>query len=241
MTNQNIYIVEDMGVTRATIISVLRRAGYHVAGSSASAEKAWDEISQKEIQLVILDINLKGTKDGLWLAKKIRASLHCAIIFLTAYGSRNILDKIHDTEPDGYIMKPFNNPTLLSSIRVSLRNFQNQNQTIAEEQAVFVKTREGMVKIYSTEVIYLKSKKNYVYLYTDNKAYEVRGKLTTLLKILDFENIYRTHRRYAVNANKIVSFDKNSLRIASTIELPISQSFQTEELIDFIESNSTSS
>lgn len=233
MGNQNFYIVEDMGVTRAALISVLQRAGYQYVGSASSAEKAWLEIPEKEVTVVIIDVNLKGVKDGIWLAEKIRESKDCAIVFLTAYGSDAILEKIHNTDPDGYIMKPFNNPTLLSSIKMACRNFHRRNQKKTPQliEPIIIKSRNGIVKINKADLVYLKSEGNYVHLNTASLTHEVRGKLDEILLLLDYDKLFRIHRRYAVNIDKIKAIDKNSILVSINQELPVSKSFNYEEMI----------
>lgn len=235
MDSYRIYIVEDMGVTRAAITNVLNRAGFQVVGSAISAEKAWEEITENSVDLVLLDITLKGPKDGLWLARKIRQTQNCAIVFLTAYGNDAVLKKVHSTNPDGYIMKPFNNPTLLSTVKVALSKFDKQypaKRPIKKKTAT-LKTRKGIVKIRSSELIYLQSDSNYVQIYTTSKTHEVRGKLTELLLKSNFANLFRIHRRYAVNADKITSLEKNFVLIAGK-GLHASRSFQFEELREFM-------
>lgn len=233
MENQNFYIVEDMGVTRAALVSVLQRAGYQYVGSASAAENAWLEIPQKNVTVVIIDVNLKGAKDGIWLAKKIRESLNCAIVFLTAYGSDAMLEKIHSTDPDGYIMKPFNNPTLISSVKMACRNLQKRNKEKNPVKVIptIIKSRSGLVKINKADLVYLKSEGNYVHLKTASITHEVRGKLDEVLKMLDYENLYRIHRRYAVNVEKIKAIDRNSILVSINKELPVSKSFNYEELI----------
>jgi DNA-binding LytR/AlgR family response regulator len=235
MENSSIYIVEDMGITRAAIISVLRKQGYLIAGSAISAEKALLEIKSNHVDLVILDLNLRGSKNGLWLAEKLRVECNCAIVFLTAQGSQEVLDKIYLTEPDGYLMKPFNNPTLLSTVKVALRNFHKQYPQInrVKEKSVFLKSRSGMIKVTNKNLVYLKSDNNYVQVHIASKVYEVREKLTELIKILDFENLYRIHRRYAVNAEKVELIEHTSLKIENGT-LPCSKTFQVEELREVI-------
>lgn len=231
MENKRIYVVEDMGITRAMITNVLKRSGFLVTGSTASAEKAWSEIQKKGVDLVLLDINLKGEKNGLWLAKKIRATLNCAIVYLTAYGSKTILEKIHDTEPDGYIMKPFNNPTLLSTIKVACRKFEEQKAKEKPEkiETIIVKTHGKTVKLQKSELVYLQSESNYVNIHTLSQVYKVRGKLSELMNNLDCPYLYRIHRRYAVNAKMVTVFGKNTLVVANE-NLPISGSFDSEGL-----------
>ncbi|MEZ4802170.1 MAG: response regulator transcription factor [Gelidibacter sp.] len=234
MENAKIYIVEDMGVTRAALISVLTRAGYVYAGSAASAEKAWLELPQKEVDVVIIDVNLKGAKDGIWLATKLKESMDCAIIFLTAYGSPAMLDNIHHTEPDGYIMKPFNNPTLLSAIRMACRNRERLKTDTLKEQAsiAHIKTRKGIVTIDTKQIIYLMSQGNYVHIKTTDSTHEVRGKLQDILDQLPHMSLYRIHRRYAVNKQYIKSMDRGSIVLSTEEVLPISKTFDYDALLE---------
>lgn len=235
--NKNIYIVEDMGITRAALISVLKRGGYNFVGCSAKAEKAWLELVELDVAVVIIDVNLEGAKDGIWLAEKIRKSLNCAIIFLTAYGSDSILEKIHTTEPDGYIMKPFNNPTLLYAIKMACHNLHKKNRkvTVEYDLPLIIKARSGKVKINKSNLIYLKSDGNYVNLYTTSSTHSIRGKLDEVISLLDYENLFRIHRRYAVNFEKVQSYNKNKVVVATNKELPFSKSFNYDELINKIQ------
>lgn len=235
--NKNIYIVEDMGITRAALISVLKRGGYNFVGCSAKAEKAWLELEKLDVAVVIIDINLEGAKDGIWLAKKIRKSLNCAIIFLTAYGSNTVLEKIRETVPDGYIMKPFNNPTLLYAIKTACHNLNEKYKktSVEYELPIIIKSRTGKVKINKTNLIYLQSDGNYVNVHTSLSTYSVRGKLDEVISLLDYENLFRIHRRYAVNFEKVQSYNKNKIVVATNKELPFSKSFNYEELIKKIQ------
>ena len=87
-------------------------------------------------------------------------------------------------------------------------------------------------KVDSSTVVYLKSHGNYVTIFNDdNIEFTTREKLNTVLELLSFKNLFRVHRRYAVNANKITSISKNAI-VMESIEIPISKSYQTDILID---------
>ena len=66
-----IYVVEDMAYTRITLIDNLIEANFEVVGSAANAETAWKEMQTVKFDLALLDINLAGANDGVWLAEKI--------------------------------------------------------------------------------------------------------------------------------------------------------------------------
>lgn len=230
MKKHNIYIVEDMAVTRAAIASVLKQKEYIICGSAVTAEKAWVEIQQLPVDLVLLDLNLKGNKNGVWLARKIRESINCAIVYLTAYGSDGILAQIHETEPDGYIMKPFNNPTLIATVKVALRNF-NKERTLRQKsdpkiQHAFIQCKKGLVKVKSNDILYLKSDGNYVTIFNENNiSHTTRDKLISVMEHLSFNNLFRVHRRYAVNAKKVSAVKKETLEL-NGVEIPVSKSFE---------------
>lgn len=229
MKKHSIYIVEDMGITRATLKNVLERNDYKVCGSSATAEKAWVEVPELQPDLLLLDINLRGTKTGLWLAEKIRVLLNIPIVFLTAYGSNEMLDKLSDFNPDGYIMKPFNNATLIGTIKFAINNyysFQSKDtETLKEVVFYNVKTRKGLEKILVNNILYLQSDKNYINIYLEDGTHTTRNKLDDLLADISFENLKKVHRRFAVNITKITNVTNTHVFI-DDIEIPTSKSFK---------------
>jgi len=228
----SIYIVEDMGITRATLTSVLNRNNYNVCGSSATAEKAWIEILEFSPELILLDINLRGSKSGLWLAEKIRDQLDIPIVFLTAYGSNEILNKLSSFNPDGYITKPFNNSTLLGTIKFSFTNFyayKKKEKNIISDSICFIKTKTGLEKIIINQILYLQSNGNYVNIYLENATFTCRNKLDILLEEFSFNSLKKVHRRFAVNVNKITNINANNILIED-IEVPTSKTYKDQIL-----------
>ena len=76
----------------------------------------------KEIHpdLVLMDIHLAGTIDGIDTAEQIRTLYHIPVIFLTAYSDKALLDRAKVTEPYGYVLKPFDERELHSAIEIAL-------------------------------------------------------------------------------------------------------------------------
>ncbi|MEO9569924.1 MAG: response regulator transcription factor [Polaribacter sp.] len=231
MKSYSIYIVEDMGVTRATLLSILTRNNHIVLGSSATAEKAWLEISQLKPDLVLLDINLKGVKSGIWLANKIKTVLNIPFIFITAYGCNDIINKIAQIKPAGYIMKPFNNATLLANIQLSVSNFNVKKKLEIEDNKenipFLIKTKNGIEKILLNDILYAQSEGNMVYIYFKNKQFTCRYKLDDLLNEFNNHQIKKTHRRFAININKITRINKKTAFIKD-LEIPISKTYLSD-------------
>ena len=228
--NYNIYIVEDQGVTRTSLRAVLENAGYCVSGDATTAEKAWLELQNKPTDLVLIDFGLKGAKNGSWLAEKINESLKIPFIYLTAYGSKDFLEKIMKTNPAGYIMKPYNKPTLLSNIEIAIKTQLQKNIKSKNNSEVFLKTKSGVIKFTPENVCYLMSNKNYVTINTANAKFYIRDKLENVLMQLDFSELYRVHRRFAVNINFITKIDAEKVIIAKKT-IPLSKSYDAENLV----------
>lgn len=228
MKKFKIYVVEDMAISRAALIDLLEESNYEIVGSAANADKAWEEMQHLEIDLALLDINLAGKNDGIWLAQKIRESLSMAIVFLTAYGDENTINKLSTLNPNGYLMKPYNKPTLITTITIALKAYTNaiNDDKTPQHEEVYIIIEESSLKIKLNlnSIYYVISDGNYLDLHLKNKKYTIRDKLSSFLDNLPNKDILvQTHLRYAVNINKVTAININNLLIDENI-IPISKS-----------------
>ena len=102
-----ILIVEDEQIVAADIQSILERSGYRVVGIAARAEEACDLAAACVPDLVLMDIRISGSVDGIEAARLIRRANDVPIVFLTAYTDHETLSRAKDIGPYGYIVKPF--------------------------------------------------------------------------------------------------------------------------------------
>ncbi|TCT14489.1 two-component system aerobic respiration control protein ArcA [Bibersteinia trehalosi] len=126
-----ILIVEDEAVTRNTLKSVFEAEGYQVFEAQDGVEMH-SVLSEQEIHLVIMDINLPG-KNGLMLARELREKDDIALMFLT--GRDNEVDKILGLEigADDYITKPFNPRELTIRARNLLQRTMSESEKLPKE------------------------------------------------------------------------------------------------------------
>lgn len=226
MIQKRVYIVEDMAVARATLINSLSDNNFLIAGSAASAEKAWREIKLLEIDIILLDINLTGDKDGIWLAEKIRAEHDKPIVFLTAYGDQDTLSELITLKANGYLMKPYNEPTLLTTINIALRSFEATNKIGKSDiPYIFIKNKGSHIKIDSNKIMYIKSEGNYIDIFLKHNKYTIREKLQAFIDTLPITNIKQVHQRYAINTNYIETISSHKV-VINGITIPISKSYK---------------
>jgi len=121
MTGETILVVEDDGLIALHLTELLEKAGYRISGPAYSGEmvlRALEESSEPD--LILMDIRLAGSLDGIETAREIRKRFSIPLIFLTAYTTERTLERMQEVEPDGYIIKPFQELDLLALVGKAL-------------------------------------------------------------------------------------------------------------------------
>ena len=119
----SILIVEDESLIAVEIERTLLKLGYRVAGKVRDGDKALDMLATRQPDLALLDIDIRGSRNGIDLARLIREKYDFPFVFLTAFSDRDTLAELKDTMPYGYIVKPFNRGELLTTIELALHKY----------------------------------------------------------------------------------------------------------------------
>jgi len=125
-----ILILEDDPIIAHDIELILSQDNFEIASICHSATKAIDAIGKYEINGAILDINLGGSQTGLDVAKVIHDKKLFPFIFLTSYSDKTTLSAAKDLNPYGYLVKPFQEATLLTTLSLAISNFQHRESAI---------------------------------------------------------------------------------------------------------------
>lgn len=120
MSRIRILIVEDDPIIAMDIADQLEALDYEVVGQAYDAAFAIRELDKHRVDLTLLDIDLGGDQDGIDVAHHINRNLGIPIIFLTAFADRATLARVKETQPAGYIVKPFDQKDLLAQIEIAL-------------------------------------------------------------------------------------------------------------------------
>lgn len=121
MAKEKILVVEDERIVAKDIVNSLQRLGYKVVASVASGEEALQKVVEAQPDLVLMDIMLKGKMDGIETTEEIHKNFDIPVIYLTAYADEKTLGRAKITEPFGYIIKPFDERDLHTTIEIALR------------------------------------------------------------------------------------------------------------------------
>jgi CheY-like chemotaxis protein len=116
-----VLIVEDEILIAEELRERLSRFGYSVIAAVDSADEGIAIATRELPDLVLMDIRLKGEKDGVQAAKEIRQQVDIPIVYVTAYSDQQTVDRAKQTEHDAYILKPFHRSELRSTIEVAMQ------------------------------------------------------------------------------------------------------------------------
>lgn len=120
MNNEKILIVEDEKIIALDLQRRLERFGYSVVGMASDGVAAIALAKEREPDIVLMDIMLAGEMDGIEAAAEIRKRYAIPVIFLTAYTDEKTLERAKEVEPFGYILKPFKERELYTTIDIAL-------------------------------------------------------------------------------------------------------------------------
>jgi PAS domain S-box-containing protein len=127
MKKEHILIVEDERLVATDIKVCLKRLGYEVAGVTYSGEAAIKKAEELKPDLVLMDIVLEGKINGIDAAAKIRSRFNIPVVYLTAYSDLITIERAKKAEPYGYILKPFEDRDLHSTIEMALYKHTMEN------------------------------------------------------------------------------------------------------------------
>ena len=120
MNKIKILVVEDENIVAMDVKHRLKNLGYAVAARTASGEEAIKKATETRPDLVLMDIRLKGKMDGIEAAEHIRERFDIPVIYLTAHADETTLHRAKITEPYGYLLKPFEEKELHSTISMAI-------------------------------------------------------------------------------------------------------------------------
>lgn len=131
MSNKlKILIVEDEPVIAENISIYLDNNDFEVSAIAYDSDEAFQQLKNNTPDAAVLDINLESEKDGIDIAAYIHKEIQIPFLFLTSYSDKATLDKAKLVKPSGYIVKPFNEKTLLASLEIAISNFASENNSL---------------------------------------------------------------------------------------------------------------
>lgn len=148
MNKPRVFITEDERLVAISLQWKLNSLGYDVVGIASSGQETIEKIIETHPDLILMDIKLKGSLDGIETADQLRSKFDIPIIYLTAYDDDATLQRAKITEPFGYLLKPYQARDLRTTIEMALYKHTIDRELKAKEQwsqATLSSIGEGVV------------------------------------------------------------------------------------------------
>jgi response regulator NasT len=126
-----VVIAEDEAIIRLDLKETLEEEGYEVVGQTGRGDEAVELVRKHHPDLVILDIKMPGM-DGLQAAAEINSERLAAVLILTAFSQRDLIDQARDAGALAYLVKPFQRSELIPQIEIALGRYKEM-KALAEE------------------------------------------------------------------------------------------------------------
>lgn len=122
MSKIKVLVVENEPLIALDVKMSLEKLGYEVIASVGSYQDALSKAYEMKPDLALMDINLDGNKDGIQAAKALKDHYNIPVVFLTSLREFETIHRAKESDPFGYIIKPFKTDDLHSSIEIALYN-----------------------------------------------------------------------------------------------------------------------
>jgi len=234
-----ILIVEDEAIVAKDISVCLEKIGYEVLASFSKGEKALTYLEENTPDLVLMDIMLAGNISGIDASARIKKDYDIPVVFLTAYADEKTIERAKITEPYGYVIKPFKEIDLRTSIEMALYKFKKEKEKFAgvesssfknspiSSEYIYVKSNSKLVKVQNSNIIFVEALKDYVIIHTEKERFTIHSTMKDIEKKLPEKTFMRVHRSFILNLNKINSIDSSIVIIEnSDKKIPIGGSYR---------------
>lgn len=138
-----ILLVEDESIVALDVKQRLHDLGHTVVGHASTAVEAFELALEQRPDLILMDISLRGPRDGIAAARDIQARMHVPIVFLTAYSDPENVARAKETSPYGYMLKPFQGRELAITLELALSKFEAE-RSIARARELLSRTLQSL-------------------------------------------------------------------------------------------------
>lgn len=237
-----ILLVEDEFITLDVLRDYVEQADYVVSGDAMTAAEAIDVLDKFETDLAILDINIRGEHDGIWLANEIRENYNIPFIFLTANSDVANVRRAAETYPYGYVVKPFTAADVMAAIEVAIKQHERERKAnplkpvtrqtteLPADASIFLKDAQTYRKVLVRDILYVQAFKNYIEVaMAQEPPVVLRSTLYKFIEILPKASFRQIHRSFVVNMQHVEQIGGDYVLVKDK-SIPLGKSYRTEFL-----------
>ncbi|NNJ88759.1 MAG: response regulator [Eudoraea sp.] len=228
-----VLIVEDDMIIAANMSLQLSKLGYEVTGIETRGEEALTHAKLNTPDVVLMDINLKGSIDGIETAYSIQTTTDIPIVYITANNDEATFEKARKTHPFAFIAKPINMRALHRTLSLVEEQLNNRNREKEETEEIieilndriFIRHHGQMIKLLFNEILFIEADRNYCHIVTPKQVYLLTATLKVMQDKLPGSIFVRVHRSYIVNITQLDVVAESHVEINRKV-IPLSKSYK---------------
>jgi len=228
-------IVEDELIIAEDMKGMLQEMNHEVIGIASDCNEAEEILARDTPDIALIDIHLRGSDDGIALARSIRGKYDFPIIFITSYSDKATVDRAKHLSPDGYIVKPFEKEDLFTSIEIAVYNFANRQKpgplpeneearNVVMKDSIFIRKDYMLIKIKFEDLLWFRSELNYLELYCKEDKHLIRSTLSEFIDKLPSDTFLQVHKSYGINTRYITAIDHSYVWLKD-VKIPLGRAY----------------
>lgn len=245
MSRLNILAVEDELIHQLNIKALAEAIGVNIAHMASTPEEAITSFRELKPDIVLMDIRLNASKNGIELAEELNLIESVPIIFLTSSQEEELFDEAKLLMPYAYLTKPLTKELFKHSVELAMQHFGDNKRvdtntnlpTVVREKkpsSFFIKIGNKLKRVDVADIQFIEVEEKYCSIYTENKQIHVKIALKDFLQKLPTEKFIRIHRSFIVNSDYISTVKLNdNMVVLGDKEIPFSRTYK-EQLINNI-------
>lgn len=220
MSKLKILVIED-NISYALELEMLLSESYDLLPIAKSVEEALTIIEKTEVDIILSDVFLEGEATGVDLVNET-AETEIPIILITYSKDRAFYEQAKSKNLIGYLVKPFDKLTLISTIELAIEKRGLSPESIDSttgsndqiyKKSFFIRTNKQLVKVIVSDIKWIQSDGNYCIVVTDNRRYAIKLSLTKILKKLPEADFVQAHKRYLVQLKFVTQIDTSASQL----------------------------
>lgn len=233
MAQLKVLIIEDEEINIEVLKLMLQELGHQVVGVAMTYSEAIDLLETIKPDIALVDIVLGDEKDGILLAQMISSDYNFPFIYTTSLADEATIEKAKQSRPNGYLVKPFKQEDLYTAMEMAVFNFKRSEELPVppdesskdSKDSVFVKDEYKLVRIYFSDIMFVKSEGNYVELHLSDRRQLVRSSLKDFLQELPPDKFFQVHKSFVINIDHVNALSGN-LVIVNGTQIPVTRSYK---------------
>ncbi len=232
---------DDPGLARA-LRAIVQELGYELLPVAADADDALKFFDLYHPDLVLLDVRLRGERDGIEVGQALNAKRPVPLIFVTSFQDRETFERAKALGAFAFLTKPYDALVLERAIELAMQHFARENRAqsssatppelVPQDDSLFIREGHKLTRVPYPDIHWIETDDDYCHLHTTRKKYTIRISLRELEDQLPANRFLRVHRSYLVQMACIDQVDphKQEVQLLNGQKVPIGRAYRHDLL-----------